>query len=300
MADAHLNLANLYLEQQRYGLAEAHYGQALKLRPNWKAARRGLEQATDVLSPTRTTALASRPVDSGRTVDFHLQGTVSEESLFLSKVARADLTREMTLLPGPAAPPSAWGLVLADPTNPPSYSESFGVAQFPPQVLQAVLAPVVTQFAQMQRQMADQFQQAVLMMGQMFQTMQREQSEGIRQELAQLNQLTQELHRLQLDLMSRSTTARAETQRERKMATAAQEQNRAPTEGRAALPASGPTAARPAVPAAEKSSLPDEIEADEAHAWICQRIETVQRDRQHLWQRIVGFLQGESSATASP
>ena len=52
MADAHFNLANLLLEHDDFAEAGVHYGQALRLRPDWREARQGLEMAEEAASDT--------------------------------------------------------------------------------------------------------------------------------------------------------------------------------------------------------------------------------------------------------
>jgi pSer/pThr/pTyr-binding forkhead associated (FHA) protein len=65
---------------------------------------------------------------------------------------------------------------------------------------EALLAPLFNQFAAMQNQMFDQFQQALMMMVEMFSEMQRDQVSLIRQEVDRLHQITEELQTLQDEL----------------------------------------------------------------------------------------------------
>src|SRR5207237_871030 len=94
MADAHLNLANAYLDKGQYGQAVSHYHHALEQRPNWEKAENGLAQAEagldslrQPLTPTPTaeetvTEKGARPagtttlVDPERTVDPNVHGTI--------------------------------------------------------------------------------------------------------------------------------------------------------------------------------------------------------------------------------
>src|SRR5207245_1978028 len=55
-------------------------------------------------------------------------------------------------------------------------------------------------FGQMQQQMFDQFQQAMVMMVQMFRSLHRDQMQLVREELDRLHELTAELQSLQADL----------------------------------------------------------------------------------------------------
>ena len=66
-----------------------------------------------------------------------------------------------------------------------------------------MLMPLVNQFGLMQQQMFDQFQQAMMMMLQMFGTMHRDQMEVIRRELDQLHELTEEFQSLKNELANR-------------------------------------------------------------------------------------------------
>src|SRR5262249_1474729 len=59
MADAHLNLANIYLEKGQFRPAMQHYEQALQLRPNWEKASDGLTQAREALAPQQPAAAAA-------------------------------------------------------------------------------------------------------------------------------------------------------------------------------------------------------------------------------------------------
>src|SRR5205807_5986681 len=74
---------------------------------------------------------------------------------------------------------------------------------------QNLLVPLAHQLSLMQKQMFDQFQQAMMMMFQMFNTLQKDQIGVIRQELDHLQNLTQELNKLQSDLMQRAQPAAA-------------------------------------------------------------------------------------------
>jgi pSer/pThr/pTyr-binding forkhead associated (FHA) protein len=75
------------------------------------------------------------------------------------------------------------------------------------ELVEPYLAHLTSQFGQMQQQMLDQFQQAIMMMAQMFGTLHREQAMLVREELDQLRRLNQDLHALQADLVTRSPAA---------------------------------------------------------------------------------------------
>ena len=69
MADAHYNLANIYLEREEFSMALVHYRAAVELRPNWEKARRGVEQTQEALA-----AIGNHPVAWRRSrTSWHLQ-----------------------------------------------------------------------------------------------------------------------------------------------------------------------------------------------------------------------------------
>jgi predicted component of type VI protein secretion system len=72
------------------------------------------------------------------------------------------------------------------------------------EVSEAMLVPLVGQFAVMQQQMFDQFQQAMAMMFQMFGTMHRDQMAVIREELDRLRDITEEFHALKKEMAERT------------------------------------------------------------------------------------------------
>jgi tetratricopeptide (TPR) repeat protein len=77
MADAHLNIANLYLDKGNAKAAIQHYDQALEVRPNWDKALDGREHAESLLAPkpedilldTLPTAKQKSQVDWDRIID---------------------------------------------------------------------------------------------------------------------------------------------------------------------------------------------------------------------------------------
>jgi hypothetical protein len=156
----------------------------------------------------------------------------------------------------------------------------------------ALLLPIVNQFAQMQQQMFDQFQQTILMMVEMFTALHEDQIKVVRQELDGLRALTRELHELQRELLARQGVA------------AADEPDEA-TEPAVAPPGNGTSAAadngshRPApaqprppqgTPAARTSTASGR---GDVHLRIQQRIASIQRERQSRLQKILRFVTGQ-------
>jgi hypothetical protein len=75
------------------------------------------------------------------------------------------------------------------------------------ELAETLLLPVIHQFGQMQMQMFDQFQQALMMMFQMFSSMHREQMDVVREELGQIRHLTEELQAAQAELRQQAAAS---------------------------------------------------------------------------------------------
>jgi hypothetical protein len=172
----------------------------------------------------------------------------------------------------------------------------------------ALLPPLITQFALMQQQMCDQFQQALLSMAQMFGDLHRDQLQLIQQEMAQLHELTRELQGLQTEL-TRQTPAQAETKRADKFRTVSSLRPSAPAfpadrRGKGPAPAmsapvssarpkasTSPTLGKPGGSGAPPSQVP--LQSDtEVHAWLTQRLAVLQEERQTRWQKILQVVTG--------
>src|SRR5207248_1020285 len=106
------------------------------------------------------------------------------------------------LIPWKAAPlPAVQGRMSSASSTPNQelvpQATGFSLAQAP--WAEGLLVPLVQQFTQMQQQMFDQFQQAMIMMVQTFRALHKDQVGLVRQELNQLRHLTQELRNLQAE-----------------------------------------------------------------------------------------------------
>jgi pSer/pThr/pTyr-binding forkhead associated (FHA) protein len=214
-------------------------------------------------------------------------------------------------------PPSVAPEVVVAATTPTSVSESSlpeapafpgrELMVLPPEVSalsdeanSAMLVPMARQLGLMQQQMFDQFQQAMMMMFQMFNTLQRDQIGVIRQELDHLQELSRELHALQSELAKRSAPGAVPTPkpapaavREPAVPAAAPVPSRQPEQVSTftPLPAAGPVTSPPQ---AAPPPAPAATEGDEAfHAWIAGRIASIQEERQSRWQKVMGFLSGK-------
>jgi pSer/pThr/pTyr-binding forkhead associated (FHA) protein len=83
----------------------------------------------------------------------------------------------------------------------------------PPELSESIALIISDQFAQMQRQMFDQFQQAMMVMFQTFSVLHRDQMELVRQELNRVHELTRQLHELQAELAKQPGAKDPEVQR---------------------------------------------------------------------------------------
>lgn len=67
--------------------------------------------------------------------------------------------------------------------------------------MEGALAPVIQQFAQMQTQMFDQFQQSMMMMFQMFSALHKEHVDFVREEMSRIQEVTREIQELQREIV---------------------------------------------------------------------------------------------------
>ncbi len=163
------------------------------------------------------------------------------------------------------------------------------------ELVQSLLVPIAQQLGTIQQQMFDQFQQAMLMMFQMFGKLQREQIGVIRDEMDRLHQLSQEVLALQAELAKRAQPA-VETPRSPALAA----NSRTVPNSMATKPE--PRSAIASKPTAESKPLPlpqGQPEKD-MHAWLSQRLATLQEERQSRWQKIVNFLSGKMREKSAP
>jgi len=81
-------------------------------------------------------------------------------------------------------------------------------APVPAELSESIAVIISNQFAEMQRQMFDQFQQAMMVMFQTFSLLHRDQMELVRQELNRVHELTRQLHELQAELAKQPGAAK--------------------------------------------------------------------------------------------
>ena len=136
-------------------------------------------------------------------------------------------------------------------------------------------------FGQMQQQMFDQFQQAMVMMVQMFRSLHRDQMQLVREELDRLHELTAELQSLQADLAKNPPQELATSPPAQADSSAVQDLKSVRKAAEPAATGNRPHVAQPAAPglhhapaAAEQLSLPPPggVADGDMHAWLSQRI----------------------------
>jgi pSer/pThr/pTyr-binding forkhead associated (FHA) protein len=184
----------------------------------------------------------------------------------------------------------------------------------------ALLGPLLSEFGALQQQMAemqqrraDEFQQALMTMFQMFGAMHRDQMNLIREEMDRINELAQEQRALESKLAGQSPNLAepappvGETPRPEPRS---REPNPNPNPSRpsqpgpVAAPAPGETElARPApsTTSPEQAPRPTGTPADEnMHAWLSQRIASIREERQGRWQKLLRSLMGRVSGDFLP
>jgi pSer/pThr/pTyr-binding forkhead associated (FHA) protein len=184
----------------------------------------------------------------------------------------------------------------------PSAPQPVVVPQFDMRALEAsgpqgaLLVPVLQQFGMMQQQMMDQFQQSMQMVVQVFASMHRDQMGMLQQELDRIQQITRELNELQAEARSNRQRGPAPYPNGSHTRTfPAPPAARTPPPQSAppqpAAPATPPApGAEPAAPPVPSAAMPD---MGDMHDWVNQRIQTLQKEREGRWQKILGFVLGK-------
>lgn len=187
---------------------------------------------------------------------------------------------------------------------------------------------LVDQFSQMQQHMFEQFQQATLMMVQMFASLHKDQFALIQQELERLHELSEELQAIQRELRRHGGVAPAAAEPPPPIRSLIEQQPLGPAapahdaNGQAHVPppaAEATSAASPPPPVAVAAAIPvpgasagapvhappapsipsDQSEAD-VHRWLSERFAAIEKERQSRWQRILGFLRGKRGDESVP
>jgi pSer/pThr/pTyr-binding forkhead associated (FHA) protein len=143
----------------------------------------------------------------------------------------------------------------------------------PARIAEAMIAPLVDQFALMQQQLFDQYHHSMMEMMSVFARLHEEQEGFVERELKRIKRLTREVRSLRKEL---------DDHRKRQ---AAPPPPPAPEPGRAALPEPAPLPTTP-------QGSPEEYRA--AQARIIARMTELQQERQGRWQRLLGRISGGS------
>lgn len=176
----------------------------------------------------------------------------------------------------------------------------------PAALTEAVLVPLLNQFNQMQQQMFDQFHQSIVVMFQMFTTLHRDQVGVLREELDRLHDLNRELQVLQGQMAASraadppSAAPAPSPPSTDEVAAELLARVKSLMERQGTKPAEGPPTNGSPVPspAAEPQPLPETprppVRSDQdIHAWLYQRIASIQQERETRWQRILHFMLGK-------
>jgi len=165
---------------------------------------------------------------------------------------------------------------------------------------ETLLVPLVNQLAEMKKKMSDQFQQAILMVVEMFTEMHRDQANLIRQEIDRLQDLTDELHVLRASLETCPAVPAlpaglesCPTVAKNQMAEPTAAAGGVPTEVAVEKPTKNEAPQREIKPAMDLPPTPVEATQGEVHMQLFQRIEAIQQERQNQLQKILHFLTGK-------
>jgi hypothetical protein len=206
--------------------------------------------------------------------------------------------REVVLPPAEPLPAAPLALVrVAQPERAlPVRAEAASAADALGQAGSALpVMALINQFGALQQQMFEQFQQAMLVLSQMFSTLQQDQMQVIREELNQLRGLTEELQALKSELAaahpSAGSVASAAANGNLPAPGAARQLPAAPGPAKPS-PSGGPA---PAAPPAPPGAAGAAAGAPDVHAWLCQRLAAIQEERQSRWQKILTFLSGKGT-----
>ena len=152
-----------------------------------------------------------------------------------------------------------------------------------------VLVPLLQELGQMQQQMAEQFQQALMMMFQLFSGMHQDQMALIRQELAEIRRLSQEQQALQAELARHAAPADPPLISTTGPAPAATTPGGTFSGATPAPPP--PQAERPSGPPPGPTASTAAREGD-LHAFLSQRLVAIQEEQQSRWQKLLRSVVG--------
>ena len=159
------------------------------------------------------------------------------------------------------------------------------------------LVPLLQELGQMQQQMAEQFQQALMMMFQLFSGMHQDQMALIRQELAEIRHLTEEQQALQAELARRPSPVNGTPPMRSPSPEPSAEPSETPTPAAASRPTvAGDRAGASSVPRSSPPPRPDRpastqtagaMAEKDLHAFLNQRLASIQEEQQSRWQKLL-------------
>lgn len=191
------------------------------------------------------------------------------------------------------------------------------------EIADSLLVPLLSELGQMQQQMADQFNQALMMMFQMFSSMHKDQMGLIREELAQIQQLTREQQALQAELAKRPVASSPDVLAPPfRVVPAVSDTAPGLVEELGHIPFPGPACEAPAPPGAapveptgfvpgaapRMTGRADEglgrsptddtrnVAEDHVHAMLVQRLAAIQDERQTRWQKLLKSVMGKNAS----
>ncbi len=148
---------------------------------------------------------------------------------------------------------------------------------------------LVQQFGAMQQQMFDQFHQTMMMMFEGFAALHRETSSSIRAEFDEVRKLSQEIESLRAETAKLAEATTLSIQQP-----AFQRVNQPPDPGRNGRADRPDEPPKPAPPTFDKVVLPLPDSHVDIHAQLCQRLNTIETERQSRWQKILGMMAAKS------
>jgi pSer/pThr/pTyr-binding forkhead associated (FHA) protein len=217
---------------------------------------------------------------------------------------------------------SPQGLTRTADSGPPSDSFPTPGVEFPNLDRQSTdsfsepfVISLIKEFAAMQQQMFVQSQQAMMTMAQMLTTVHQDQMALFRDELTQVRSLNRELQQLRLQLKQTQPESEADSPSpadldrvERLLLDHTDHVDENGSEPVDVSPTSGTTettdAAEPdevadspepssaADDAEDRASSQSKTDGYEAHAWLCQRMAVIEKERNSRWKKILKALRG--------
>ena len=143
-------------------------------------------------------------------------------------------------------------------------------AAAPPDPATEAVVPLLRELGELHGQMLAHFQQSLVLMIQLFACLRRDRLPAMQKELTRIQELNNELAQLQVEVVRRAATEPTTTP----------------------PPRSAPPATTQTPPPAQDSTA--------LHNWVMERIDMLQRERQALWQSLVGMFSTAEGGKQEP